>query len=233
MSWFRALEAVFDLLYPSGLSCPCCGETLPRDLEESLCPACEAALARFDPAKTCPWCGGPHAATLCAPFHDSLDGLYCALHHRDTARTLVHALKYRSLWEAAEPLAECMAALIQPADWDALVPLPLHKRPERERGFNQARLLAEGIAEETGLPIMAPLRRIRPTNRQVGLSRDARLQNVAGSFVCTSPVDGLRLLVVDDVFTTGATTKAAAQALREAGAKKVGALTATHASDDR
>lgn len=233
MSWLRPLEAVFDLVYPPGLSCPCCGGLLPRGLEDTLCPDCEAALVPFDAARICPWCGGLHAATLCAPFHEPLNDLHCALYHRETARTLVHALKYRSLREAAAPLAIRMAALIQPSEWDALVPLPLHKRREQERGFNQARLLAEGIAEETSLPVMTPLIRIRPTDRQVGLSRDARFQNVAGAFACTSPVSGLRLLMVDDVFTTGATAKSAGQALREAGAKRVGVLTATHASDDR
>lgn len=233
MSWFHALDAVFDLVYPSGLSCICCGEPLPRGLEGTLCQPCEAALIPFDATQDCPWCGGSHAAALCAPYHDTLDDLQCALHHRATARTLVHALKYHSLWEAAAPLAARMAALVQPLDWDALVPLPLHKRRERERGFNQARLLAEGIALETGLPVVMPLVRTRSTHRQVGLSRDARLQNVAGAFACIAPVSGQRLLVVDDVFTTGATAKSAAQILREAGAAKVGALTATHASDDR
>lgn len=228
----RAWGAILDLAFPGALRCLCCGGILPRGTKDPLCPDCASALSPFDAGKQCPWCGGPHAATLCAPFHAELDDALCALRHQGTARTLVHALKYQGLWEAAEPLSHSMAVLVRHGDWDALVPLPLHKLRQLERGFNQARLLAEGVARETGLPITAPLVRVHSTSRQVGLSREARRTNVAGAFACNAPVSGQRLLLVDDVFTTGATAKAAAVALRDAGALRVGVLTATHASED-
>jgi ComF family protein len=111
--------------------------------------------------------------------------------------------------------------------WDALVPVPLYHRRQRERGFNQARELADGLAACRGLPVLDCLSRDRETLSQTGLERNARWDNMNGAFRLKPRFDvkGRHLLLIDDVFTTGATTNACARVLAEAGAGRLAALT--------
>jgi len=146
--------------------------------------------------------------------------------HDGTAMKLVYALKYGGVRAAAIPLAYGMAGRL-PECVDALVPVPLHRRRLRERGFNQARVLCEEIVQETGLPILDALERTVATKQQMKLGADERRVNVAGAFEVVEPVAGLRLVLVDDVRTTGMTAKACAKALYENGALDVYILTAT------
>lgn len=105
---------------------------------------------------------------------------------------------------------------------DVVVPTVLHEQRARERGYDQARLLAAVVAERCGLPLRAPLRRVRASRPQVELDRAARAENVRGAFVAEAgSLRGLRVALVDDVATTGATLSAAAGALRAAGAREV------------
>jgi len=140
---------------------------------------------------------------------------------------VVGACKYRNLRSLARPLAGLAVAAVVAArqgwgDVDALVPIPLHRRRRRERGFNQAALIAALVAEATGLPVRDDLlRRRRATAQQARLDSDASLRrgNVAGAFVARTPArdEPLRLALVDDLITTGATAAAAAVALTAAG----------------
>lgn len=111
--------------------------------------------------------------------------------------------------------------------WDALVPVPLFHRHQRERGFNQARELAAGLGRARGIPLRDGLRRVRETPSQVGLQRPARWKNMQNAFRLKGGFDvaGQNLLLIDDVFTTGATTDACAQVLARAGAARVAVLT--------
>lgn len=111
--------------------------------------------------------------------------------------------------------------------WDALVPVPLYHRRLRMRGFNQARELAEGLGRTRKIPVRDCLRRDRETSSQTGLERAARWENVQGAFTVKGRFDvtGQNLLLIDDVFTTGATTNACARALAEAGAGRLAVLT--------
>ena len=111
--------------------------------------------------------------------------------------------------------------------WDALVPVPLYHRHLRERGFNQATELARGLGRRRGLPVWSCLRRKRETPSQTSLARAARWQNMQGAFGFKGGFDvtGLNLLLIDDVFTTGATTDACARVLAEAGAGRLAVLT--------
>jgi len=109
---------------------------------------------------------------------------------------------------------------------DQLVPVPLHPERLRRRGYNQSALLAERVAMLTGIPVCSQLRRIRPTLPQVGLGAEDRARNVEGAFVADQAgLVGLRLILIDDVLTTGSTLTACAGALLAAGAASVGALT--------
>ena len=111
--------------------------------------------------------------------------------------------------------------------WDGLVPVPLYHRRLRTRGFNQAHELASGLGEARGIPVRDCLRRDRETPSQTGLERGARWENMRGAFAVKGRFDvtGQNLLLIDDVFTTGATTNACARVLAEAGAGRLAVLT--------
>jgi ComF family protein len=156
--------------------------------------------------------------------------------YRDGLRAAIHALKFRGRVAVAAPLgallAERGAALAgltgeAPTLVDAVVPVPLHPGRLAERGFNQAELLAAPCARAWGRPLVTgALVRTRPTRPQTELDAVERGTNVAGAFAVRRPaaVAGQRVVLVDDVLTTGATARAAARALRDGGAAAVGVL---------
>ncbi|MDR1599449.1 MAG: hypothetical protein LBS11_06225 [Oscillospiraceae bacterium] len=148
------------------------------------------------------------------------------LEHRGAAARLVYALKFDHVKEAAEPLALRMMDYL-PDGFDALVPVPLHRKRERVRGYNQARLLCEELSRLSGLPVLDALRRARATRKQMELPADEREVNVKDAFEAIVPCYGKRLVIVDDVRTTGMTALECAEALYLAGAIDVRALTAT------
>jgi ComF family protein len=171
----------------------------------AVCPACYRRRPRFD--------------KVAAPYL-----------HEGLARDLVHALKYRGHRHVAPILAAAMADAA-PADVDVVVAVPLHSNRRAERGFNQSELLARAAAGRLALPLrLDALRRERPTRPQVELAHDERAANVLGAFVAPVRLDGTRVLLVDDVCTTGATLDACAAALKRAGASRVACLVATRAS---
>nr|BBH95428.1 hypothetical protein KTA_36270 [Thermogemmatispora argillosa] len=152
--------------------------------------------------------------------------------YEEPLRTCIHRLKYQGLTRLAEPLGRMLALTYQRyrLQADLVIAVPLHAERERQRGYNHARLLADACAHELGLPCAHPLlERVRATAAQAGLSAIERLQNVAGAFRCSSqradcPLYGRRVLLIDDVCTTGATLQACAIALRQAGAGPIQAL---------
>jgi ComF family protein len=140
--------------------------------------------------------------------------------HGGALAEAIHRLKYEGRVELARPLGVLFEGCARPR-CDVLAPIPLHPRRLRERGFDQSRLLARAAGRRFGLPVEALLRRVRETGQQVGRDRAARERNVRGAFVATPRSRGLRVCLVDDVLTTGATAAAAAHALLQAGAARV------------
>ena len=124
-------------------------------------------------------------------------------------------------------LTETFDLHARPGEWDALVPVPLYHRRHRERGFNQSYELARGLASKRKVPVLDCLYRYRETVSQTKLERTARWKNMSGAFQMKRGFDvrGRNLLVIDDVFTTGATVNACAQALAHAGAGRLAVLT--------
>jgi ComF family protein len=166
-----------------------------------------------------------------------LDGAICAFEYAPPLSDALARLKYEGHDELAGPLAACLAAGISGRQaWSSralLVPIPLHRRRLRERGFDQSWLLARALWASLPhpRPETAPrlLRRTRNTLPQVGLGRRAREHNLEGGFSASPRISGRDVVLIDDVLTTGATLRAAADALRAAGARSVFGVTLARA----
>jgi ComF family protein len=172
---------------------------------------------------------------LCRAGLRGFDAAYCFGSYEGTLRELIHLYKYGRIQTLSQPLAGFLASAL-PLDerFDAVTPVPLHWRKRWQRGFNQSELLARAIARRRGIPMVGALRRARSTQTQAGLSNTERRRNVAAAFQCrraSQKLDGRRVLLIDDVMTTGSTAAACARALRRAGAARV--VLATVARVDR
>lgn len=163
-----------------------------------------------------------------------LDALVATGEHSGQLQRAVQALKYEGVLQVAEPLAQRMIRVIDAQNWrfDRVLAVPLHRRRLAQRGYNQAKALAHIIAQHYQLPLADDLlTRQRDTRTQVGLNRPQRIANMEGAFLVTpTKLQGQRILLVDDVRTTGATISACAQALRSAGASRVYGITVTRAA---
>lgn len=229
-------RGVVSLIYPP--TCAGCGGATADP--GALCPSCWSSL-RLIEEPVCQRYGTPFALDLGvgplvsprAIAEPPVFGRARAVALYDSvARRLVHRLKYEDRLDLAGVMARMMAAsgrtLI--AEAECLVPVPLHRGRLWRRRFNQSALLARAIADAAGRPCVATaLVRVRATRSQVGLSRAARAENLSGAFRVASAeqhrVRGRRVLLVDDVMTTGATGNAAARTLLRGGATSVDLLT--------
>jgi ComF family protein len=165
-----------------------------------------------------------------------MDGVRAAVSFEGVVREAIHELKYGGRTELARPLAELIVTAWGNGLYavDCVMPVPLHPRRIRERGYNQATLIAEIFAQQISLPILADaLVRSRMTESQTSLGAFARRKNVDGAFTACPPmVRGRSILLVDDVCTTGSTLQACADALRQGGASQVYAMTVARAGWD-
>jgi ComF family protein len=195
-----------------------------------ICPACQSRWRRL-PEPQCARCGQPttplsDACRLCAAWPDGFVRARSAVWLDDPARAAVHALKYGGWWRVADPMARLMARLEPVRFPGLLVPVPLAARRARARGYNQAERLAAALATRTGLVVRSDLLvRCRETPTQTTLPPEARRANVAEAFQGAPVPGGAQVVLVDDVFTTGATLAEAALTLLEAGAGAVESVT--------
>lgn len=159
--------------------------------------------------------------------------VYASGTHEGVVQSAIHALKYYDQHTLATPLAQRFVATLDGQNklFDTIISVPLHPSRQAKRGYNQANLLASALAEQVSCSLTTQcLMRTRDTRPQVGLDRHGRLANVQDAFTATPEhVAGQRILLVDDVCTTGATLLACADALYQAGAQQVDALTLTFA----
>lgn len=217
-------NALLDFLYP--LRCYLCGELGPLVCEECVslwprpedprCPVCGNPL----PVGACRWCGGSPSPLRAAAFPFAF---------AEGAREMVHLLKYGGKRRVAPVMAAEMARSV----WEspalrgatAIVPVGLHPRRLGRRGYNQSEWLAHELSILLGLPVGLWSIRAKDTRPQVGLSRDERAANVSDAFVAPAMAAGHRILLIDDVSTTGATARDAARALKRAGAEWIGLVT--------
>lgn len=201
-----------------------------------LCDACLEQIPRVEPP-ICACCGDAIASDgLCASCQEGswrIDRIRSVVYFGGVVRDAIHQLKYNGLTALATPLGSLMATYLleHPMSVDVVVPVPLHAARMRERGFNQAALLAREMARPSKLAIdERTLVRHRSTASQVDLNAEQRKENVHDAFRCTSDaLVGKRVLLIDDVCTTGSTLEASAIALQEGGARSVQALTLARA----
>jgi ComF family protein len=184
-----------------------------------VCGGCSARLARV--AAACRVCGLAQPVARCprnaAPWR--VAAVIAPFDYAPPLDDYVHALKYRNARSGGRALALLLAPAVERASVDALVPVPLHPRRLRERGYNQATEIARALGRVHALPLL--LRGIERRGAhapQTGQTAAARARNVAAAFAVTRKLDGLRVAIVDDVITTGATVNALAAALLTAGA---------------
>ena len=231
------LRGVFGFALDVALP-PLCASCRELVADTGICPECWAKLSFIAP---------PFCERLGIPFaYDPGPGILsmqaiadppayararAAVRYDDVARTLVHALKYGDRLDLAPTMGRWMARAGREllAETDGIVPVPLHWRRLWARRCNQSALLAKTISAEAGVPVAdTVLRRVKATAQQVGLSKTARAENVQGAFQVPRErrpeVVGRRLLLVDDVLTSGATVDACARALLRAGAASVEVL---------
>jgi ComF family protein len=222
----RVAQTVLDVLFPprcvacggqGSFLCRACRETMPRALPPR-CPLC------WQPERRGEMCG------RCAQARLAFAGARSLYLYEGAVREAVHGLKYNHLSALARPMAEVMAGYLEAEALpvDLVVPVPLFGRRQRLRGYNQSALLARELSRLGGLPLAERgLARRRDTPPQArSVDAEARRRNVAGAFAADRRrVEGRRVLIIDDVMTTGATLDACAQALRQAGAASVWALT--------
>jgi len=209
----RLVDDLLDLLFPPRC-CNC------RRHGALLCDRCRAAC-RLVPATV----NDAQHRRLASPFLASTAGAYV---FEGAVREAIHTLKYHRRTRVALPLGELLARYLEtrPLSIDAIVPVPLHSARERQRGFNQSALLAARLAELNGLPLLChELARVRATRQQADLTRAQRRENVRDAFAWQAAVaPPPRILLIDDVLTTGATIESAARSLCLAGAQDVHAL---------
>lgn len=223
---------IFDIFFPKlcvgcgkwgTYFCPKCISNISQG--DLVCPVCERAAIG---GSTHPICRGKW----------KMDGLWSLGVYRDPLRKVIQKLKYRHVSELAEVLTDLIISywakytpqffdeLKKGGDW-IIVPVPLHPRRQKERGFNQSALLGQILSKKIGLKYSKALKRVRFTKPQVGLKSWQRKENIKNAFSLTktcnlSPVN---YLLIDDVWTTGSTLKECAYVLKKGGAQKVWAIT--------
>ncbi len=236
-AWIRCKQALARLdrtLLPP--VCAFCRTPLLAG-ETGACQPCLADLPRNDQA--CRFCGEPlpadPGAMPCATCQASplpLEAVIAPLCYAFPVDVAIQAIKYRGRLEYVAAFTHILLAARDrlPPAIDSIVPVPLYWARQGRRGFNQAQELARPLARELGLPLAAPVSRVRGTRAQAGLRAAQRRRNLKGAFAICEPLEGRHLLLVDDVMTTGTTLVELAGCLRGAGAERVSALVVARAA---
>lgn len=239
--WQAWATAALDLLFPP--ICPLCLLRLGEGRRDPLCGSCWGRLERLRP----PYCrtcgrpfprlepGGPPEGSPCEPCRrrrPPFTYARAATLYGETVREALHALKFGGKAALARPLGDLLAeagqAMLAVEAVDCLIPVPLHPSREAARRFNQSALLAARLSRRWRIPVEPKaLRRRRSTRSQTDLDAEERRANVKGAFAIrrSAAVGGRHVLLIDDVFTTGATVSECARVLLESGAATVGVLT--------
>jgi ComF family protein len=239
------LTGIADLIFPP--RCITCDNLLERHDPLPFCPSCMDGI-RFIRSPLCPRCGVPfpviegedHLCGDCITSKKPYAAARAVGRYDETLLTAIHRFKYRGRTGIGEILGRIMAdfaaGIWDMKIFDRIVPVPLHRKKLRERGFNQAVILARKLSKQFDIPLdFTSLRREVFTSPQVGLGREERSANVHGAFTVRHPerITGRRILLVDDVYTTGSTLAECARVLSRAKAEAVTVLTLARAVQDQ
>ena len=214
-----------ELLFPDNVLCLCCDRALGEDARDGICAACSDALGRMNLAQEEKNRSAPRKPP------EGIDYVYAAYPYEGPARQLVHRLKYDCIRAAHVPLARPMVFLPS-GEEEIIVPVPTDPARRRRRGYNQAELLADYVGKQLGMEVVPALYRREKRRPQTGLNAEERRQNLMGCMEAKTAVSGRCVLLIDDVYTTGATAHEAARALKKAGAKSVGMFAACRTKDE-
>jgi len=234
-----AARALLDLILPP--RCPLCGKGRDSSTGPPLCRACMSNLRKVSGPR-CPTCSrllpDPHLLEIdphfrcgaCRLAPPVLDSAHTLFYFQGAMREVVHLFKYSGYWKLGRGLIRSRLAELLPSfgDVELILPVPLHPFRLRSRGFNQAAVLAREVTEGLGVPLeLGCLVRRKGGRPQVGLPPGERRRNIRGCFAVISGtnVEGRKVLLVDDVLTTGATANECARVLKKSGAEAVGLLT--------
>lgn len=233
-AFFKRLPKVIkDILYPENLTCDICGEELRVDTRYNICAKCVDDLPFID-GEICLNCGVTidNEAQYCDRCQNN-PSLFkinrSPLIYDGKARDMIHALKFGGKKYLVKTIGAMMADtfLKYRMEGEIIVPVPMTKADERKRGFNQAELLAYEVGARLNIPVLPALAKIRETSMQKELAGKERAENLTDAFEVVYPqVKDRKILLVDDIFTTGATADQCAKALLKAKCKEVSVLTA-------
>jgi competence protein ComFC len=222
------IDAILNLIFP--VQCVICHDRVEERRFGAACPECWGRLTPLTPP-FCPVCGmpapaieGPCGACRLGDDH-AFDFGRSALLFDDNCRELIHHFKYSDRVSLAKPFGEILKVCLDQAPFtaDVILPVPLHRSRRRQRGFNQAELLAEQLHRPVNPHI---LRRRKNTKTQTGLTRPQRAANLGGAFEVRGPgKPPASVIVVDDVYTTGSTLNEISKTLKRAGVQRVEVLT--------
>jgi ComF family protein len=206
------LDQILNLVFP-----PRC-EVCRKSGEEALCPECFSNIKFMKPQF----------------------GIHCVSSYDGVLRTALHRFKFQKRKKLAEPLGVLMvnylgqAQTLKLKEIDGIIPVPLHPRRRRERGYNQTELLAGVVGRYYEVPVLPSLERVKNTQPQFELKREARQTNIKGAFRVSEPksVNDKRVLLLDDIYTTGSTISECVRVLNSAGARRIEVLTLSRAVVD-
>lgn len=236
VEWRRWKEAFLDLLYPGKDLCYLCWHEVPGQKKRGVCEACAARILKESrKLRACPHCSYFTKAAVCpncGDWDDSLERVVSVVPYYDKYREMIQNLKYGERKELAAPLGYLMARKIQLTApgmrFHYIIPVPLHPYKGLERGYNQSKLLAKQVAEELKVPLNNEvLKRIGYEETQTKLGRNKRRRNIEGAFKLDEKnlLEGKRILLIDDIVTTGATLQECARTLKRGGAGEIWGLT--------
>lgn len=204
----KLFESILNLIFP-----PRC-EVCRQDSQDALCHDCFKEIKFMK----------PHL------------GIYSAAAYDGTLRAAIKRFKFKKRKRLAQALGFLLVKYVsqipglEMREMDLIIPVPLHEKRLKERGFNQARVLAETLSHYYGIPVKSSLARIKNTKAQFDLERKERFSNIKGAFkVVDNSVNNKRILLFDDIYTTGATIMECSKALKAAGAKRIEVLTLSRA----
>lgn len=225
--WRKLVDISIRIVMPE--VCAGCGVA-----QSWICDACWKDVRAVNPGTCCSRCGYPSVASTadcprCSEWPDGDLSIRSAFVFSGALRQSVLRMKYGHEFARAPWHAGHLEVLVRQTGWiddiDVIVPVPLHPRKLKKRGYNQSEKLATELARRLDIDIDCPVERVRETDSQTSLGREQRRENVANAFACRQSLDGLSVMLVDDVATTCSTLRECAKACRDAGAGRVYAIT--------